>query len=206
MPPNSSTTMARWMRSARIRASRSITPIDSGTNNGSRISAAIDAVAAGVEVGHEDVLDVDHADHLIEAFAIDGQAAVAGVGEGADQIVEADVDGHGDDVAAGDADVAGGLLAEMQQVAQHLPLGGREVAGDRPRILGLVDRVLDLVAQRRLGLPRRRSGAACRATSAIRRRPARVAIRRPPRTGWRSRAGRRARTSRASMSAASASS
>ena len=80
-------------------------------------------------------------------------------------------DGHGDDVAASHADVAGGLVAEMQQVAEHLPLGGREVAGDGPRILGLLDRFLDLLAQRRLGCPRRRSGGACRATAAIRPRP-----------------------------------
>ena len=40
------------------------------------------AVARGIDVGHEHVLDVDHADHFIEALAIDRQAAVAGVGEG----------------------------------------------------------------------------------------------------------------------------
>ena len=85
VPPNSSTTMARWMRSARIRASSSMTPIDSGTNKGSRISAGERAVARRVDVGDEDVLDVDHADDFIEAFAIDRQAAVAGVGEGAGQ-------------------------------------------------------------------------------------------------------------------------
>ena len=40
----------------------------------------------------------------------------------------------------------------MEQVAQHLPLGRGEVAGDRPRLLGLLDRFLDLVAQRRLAI------------------------------------------------------
>ena len=70
------------MRSARIRASSSITPIDSGTNSGSRISAASERSRVGVDVGDEHVLDVDHADDFIEALAIDRQAAVAGVGEG----------------------------------------------------------------------------------------------------------------------------
>ena len=48
-------------------------------------------VARSVDVGDEHVLDVDHADDVIEALAIDRQAAVAGVGEGLDQLVEADV-------------------------------------------------------------------------------------------------------------------
>ena len=64
------------------------------------------AVARRVDAGDEHVLDVDHADHLIEALAIDRQPAVAGIGEGADELVEADVARHRDDVAAGDADVA----------------------------------------------------------------------------------------------------
>ena len=67
-----------------------MTPIDSGTNNGSRISAVDRAVARRIDVGHEHVLDVDHADHFIEAVAIDRQAAVPGIGERADQVVEAD--------------------------------------------------------------------------------------------------------------------
>ncbi len=125
-------------------------------------------VARRVDAGDEHVLDVDHADHLIEALAIDGQAAVAGVGERADEVVEADAARHGDDVTARDANVARGLLAKVQQVAQHLPLGRAEVARDRMRaaaFLRLVDRVLDLRAQGRLGLRRRRSGGACSATA-----------------------------------------
>ena len=171
VPPNSSTTIARWMRWCRMRARSSITPIDSGTNSGSRISAATERSRARIDVGHEHVLDVDHADHVIEALAIDGQAAVAGVGERADQVVEADARRHGHDVAARDADVAGGLLAEMKQVAKHLPLGGRQVAGDRPRFLGFVDRLLDLRREASARDRRRRSDGACRATGASRRRP-----------------------------------
>ena len=73
---------------------------------------------------------MDHPDDFIEAFAVDGQATVPSIGKGADQVIEADVAGDRHDVAAGDANVAGGLLAEMQQVAQHLPFGGCQVAGD----------------------------------------------------------------------------
>ena len=38
----------------------------------------------------------------------------------------------------------------MQQVAKHLPLGGRQVASLDRLILGVVDRFLDLVAKRGL--------------------------------------------------------
>jgi hypothetical protein len=103
-----------------------------------------------VKIGDEDVLDVDHADDLIEAFAIDGEAAVAGVGKGTHQVFEADAGLDRDNVAARHADVACGLFAEVLQVAQHLPLGRRQVARDRVGILGLVDRVLDLLAEGRL--------------------------------------------------------
>src|SRR5438270_10297354 len=106
----------------------------------------------GVDAGHEDVLDVHHADHVIEAFAIDRKAAVAGIGEGLDQILEADVRRDGHDIAARDGDFARGLLAEMQHVAKHLALYRREIAGDGPRILGLVDRLFDLLAQCRLAV------------------------------------------------------
>ncbi len=61
-------------------------------------------------------------------------------------------------------------VAEVQQVAQHLPLGGAEVAGDRPRILGFVDRFLDLVAKRRLGFVAEDQVTHARATSGSRRR------------------------------------
>ena len=40
----------------------------------------------------------------------------------------------------------------MEQVAEHLPLCGGEVAGDRPRLLGFIDRFLDLGAERRLAI------------------------------------------------------
>src|SRR6478672_4809606 len=108
-----------------------------------------------VDVGDEDILDVDHADDLIEAAAVDRQAAVPGLREGADEIVEADVARHRDDVAAGHAYVARGFLPEVEEIAKHLPLDRAEVAGNRSRtaaLLGFVDRLLNLLAERRLGL------------------------------------------------------
>src|SRR3546814_492733 len=55
-------------------------------------------------------------------------------------------------------DVVDRLLAEMEEVAQHLALDGREVADDAaapalaPLLFGLVDRLLDLFAQARLAI------------------------------------------------------
>ncbi len=98
---------------------------------------------------------MDHADHFIEAFAIDRKAAVLGLGKGADELVEAEAGGNGDDIPARDADVARGLVAEIQQVLEHLPLGQRQIARDGAgavTLLGLLDRFLDLVAQGRLGV------------------------------------------------------
>src|SRR5437868_11814330 len=110
------------------------------------------AIARNIDVGDEDILDVKHADHLIEALAIDWQAAVASVGECLDQLIEADIRGHGDDVAPRDRDLACRLVAEMQQVAQHLAFGRREVPGNRARLLSLLDCFLDLTAERRLAV------------------------------------------------------
>jgi hypothetical protein len=76
---------------------------------------------------------------------------VAGVGEGPDQFVKADGRADRDDVASSDANLAGGAVAEMQEVAEHQPLGRAEVAGDGPSALRLVHRILDLVAQGRFG-------------------------------------------------------
>ena len=110
------------------------------------------AVASGIEIGDEHVLDVDHADDRIETIFEHGKAAVARLGEGADEIVEADRGRHRDNVAAGDRDFAGGAVAEVEQVAQHLAFVRAEVTADRFFALGVVDRFLDLVAQRRLAI------------------------------------------------------
>ena len=68
------------------------------------------------------------------------------------RVGKADVGRHGNNVAARDRDLARGLVAKMQQVAQHLAFGRGEVAGDRARVLGLFDRFLNLVAEARLAV------------------------------------------------------
>ena len=181
VPPNSSTTMARWMRCERIRASRSRTPIDSGMNKGSRISAEDGPVARRVDGRLEDILDVNHADHFVEALAVDGQTAVLGFGKSPYQIVEGNRRRHGDHVAASDADVARRPLAEVEQVAEHLPLGGREIARDRalnPPPRRSLPRSRREASAR---CPRRRSASACRARAAIRLRRAASPSARSPR-------------------------
>ena len=100
----------------------------------------------------EHVLDVDHAGHIVEIVAIDGQAAVPRLREGRHQIGERDILGHRDDFAARHADVADRALAEVEEVAQHGALDRREIAGGRRLALALLDHLLDLVAERRLAL------------------------------------------------------
>ena len=99
-------------------------------------------------MGVEDVLDVDHPDHFIQAVAGHRQAAVPGLGEGGESSSMLIVCGTDDDLAARDRDLARGAVAEVKQVAQHLPLERGEVAALGRRGVGLVDRFLDLVAQR----------------------------------------------------------
>ena len=74
---------------------------------------------------------------------------MAGLGKGCHQIGETDRFRHGDDIRPGHADVACRALAEMEQVAEHLPLNRRKIALGRRPALMLVDRFLDLVAKRR---------------------------------------------------------
>jgi len=104
--------------------------------------------AARQDVEH--VLDVDHADDRIELVAIDRQAAVAGFLEQLHQVGEAGLLVDGDDVRARHADIAAIALAEMKQVAQHLPLDRGEIADGALAavLLMLVDRVFQAIAQR----------------------------------------------------------
>src|SRR4029453_9214722 len=81
------------------------------------------------------------------ALAIDRQSAVAGLDERRLELLEGDCVGHGDHVAARDRDLAGGLVAEVEQVAEHDPLLQAQVARFGALLLGLVDRIPDLVAQ-----------------------------------------------------------
>jgi hypothetical protein len=88
----------------------------------------------------------------VETVLEDRHAAVPRLGEGGDQSGEAGLDRHGVDVAARHRHVAGILLAEMQDVEQHLPLDMAEIADRRRLALAILDRLLDLVAQCRFAV------------------------------------------------------
>ena len=98
----------------------------------------------GAPVGQH-VLDVDHADHVVERFAID---RVARMGLGLDQphdLVERRVGGDADDVDARHHDVAHRLVAQLQDVGQERAL----VVADRRIALGrLLDQPFDGFADR----------------------------------------------------------
>ena len=93
-----------------------------GTNRGARSSASIERGRERVDQRLEHVLDVDHADHFIEVFAGNRQAAVLSFGESGDQILETDRRWNRDDVAACDCNFADRTVAEVEQVAEHLSL------------------------------------------------------------------------------------
>ncbi len=103
----------------------------------------------------EHVLDVDHADDGIERAAINRQAAVPGLGKQRNQIGKAGLLLHRHNVRARHADIATVTLAEMQQVAHHLPLQRGQVALGIGAgiILMRVDHFLDLGAQAFIGFP-----------------------------------------------------
>ena len=105
----------------------------------------------------EDILDVDHPDHIIERLAVDRHARMAMFGEGRDHLLPANRRIDRDDLPARHRDVIGIVLGEVEQVAQHLPLGPRQIAARAAAVLGrsqaalalvLVDRFFELFAQR----------------------------------------------------------
>jgi hypothetical protein len=100
----------------------------------------------------EHVLDVHHADDLVERIAIDRKARVPVLGEGGDDFLPACGRVERDDLAPRHGHVVGIVFGEMQEVAQHLPLDGRQVAlAGGPfglaAFLVLVDHFLELFAQ-----------------------------------------------------------
>ena len=153
VPEYSSITTARWIRLARMSASTSSAPRACGTNNGWRISAR--QSSGGSRAGHQEreyVLDVHHSLDFVERLAVHRHAAVAVLGERGNEFVPARAMADRDDLAAGDRNVVGIVLAEMEEVAQHLPLGRRQVTlglvAAGALVLVLVDGFFELRAQR----------------------------------------------------------
>ena len=110
----------------------------------------------GAPVGQH-VLDVDHADHVVERFAID---RIARMRLGLDQphhLVERRVGGDGADIDPRHHDVGHGLVAQLQDVGEQDAL----VFADRRIALGrLLDQLLDRLAHRLvlLAAPQRAAG------------------------------------------------
>ena len=104
--------------------------------------------AGGQDVEH--VLDMDHADDRIERLSIDGQAAMPGFRENLDEMVEGGPLFHRDDVGAGDTHIPGITLAEMEEIADHLPLERGQIALGIGAGIALmpIDRLFELIAQR----------------------------------------------------------
>ena len=68
------------------------------------------------------VLDVHHADDLIELLAIDRQARVPLAPDVFQRLMQRHVDRHGDNVGAGDHDVVGTHATQAQHVGDQRPL------------------------------------------------------------------------------------
>ena len=127
----------------RISSSRSSTRIDGGTTRTGRIACSSEKVVA-VTPERQQVLEVDHAQHVVEMVAIDHQPGMLRALHGRDHLAQAAVDRHALDVGARHHDVVDPQLAEAQRVADQLaPLLAE---GGRPLLLGLGDQLLERLA------------------------------------------------------------
>ena len=145
------------MRLVCMRASRSITGIDGGTNSISRTILAADSgidrsialrsrpagngflrlvlafALVGGARGHvgDQVADVHHADRVVERVVIDDEPRMRGALEHLHQLAERDLLLHRDDVGARHHHVHGAPLAQAEDVPQHGAFARREagVAG-----------------------------------------------------------------------------
>ena len=70
----------------------------------------------------QDVLDVDHADRVVQRLAIDRQTGVAAAGHRIDDLGEAGLAFDGDDVGARHHHVFGGAVAQLEDVGEKGPL------------------------------------------------------------------------------------
>ena len=77
------------------------------------------------DVGH-DVLDVDHADGVVEGLAVDRHARMAGLAKQLQQFRQRHAFVDGIDIGARDHDVVDAHFPQMQDIAQQPPLFRRE--------------------------------------------------------------------------------
>ena len=70
----------------------------------------------------EDVLDVHHADHIVELPPIDGHARMTMLGKGGDNLIPTRIGIDRNDFAAWYSDIVSVMLGKMKQIAEHLSL------------------------------------------------------------------------------------
>ena len=123
------------MRVDCMRIRRSSAGMEAGTKSTSRLSFVmlicgqrIWPSGAGFDQ-REHILDVQHAQRIVERLAIDRQARMLRFAEERDQLGERGLLLDRDDVRAGHHDVGDRDLAEAEQVGQHQPLLRAQVLG-----------------------------------------------------------------------------
>ena len=146
MPPNSSTTSAMWTRDSRICSSRSSTGIDGATNSTLRTIRPSGTDLLIDRIGHH-VLDMQHADNIVERVAIDRHAAVALLHHLLGRLLERRVLGQRHDIGARHHNLGGGELVQLEDVGEEPPL----VRIDGLFLLMFLDQLLELLAQVALG-------------------------------------------------------
>src|SRR5215467_7027498 len=131
VPPYSSTTSARWMRVACMRAKRSITRIDGVEIEARRQRFLALSVLFRIDRGprrHESdkVADVHHAYGIVERVVVDNEPGMRGTFENADQFADIDVLLYRNDIRAWNHDVAHPPFAQPENVLEHPAFFGRE--------------------------------------------------------------------------------
>ena len=141
VPPCSSITTAICVRSRRIVASTSSSGAVSGTT-GNRPDAPRRHGLAD-EQQPQQILDVKHADDVIEVALDRPDSACAACGRGARESVRRRADRDPGDADARHHDLAGGQIAELEQLAQHLARLGAQ----RALLFGFLDDELQLLGR-----------------------------------------------------------
>ena len=121
VPPNSSNTMAIWVRRERNWCSRSLTEIVSGTNR-ALAGQVSGRHAIGFAIGQEgqDVAHVQDADHVVQIILIYRQLGNRLVDRHAGHIRDGLVGLHGHDLRSRPGNLAHDQLTEIDHSREHL--------------------------------------------------------------------------------------